>query len=101
MRSHVIQQKVGSTTDPVRLSAGDSLAPAEGSLADGSVAARSVANRSVTGRSVGRARFPGTAPVTSTELWVGVHIFEAVAPAGDSLPTGDSRAGRSVAGQEP
>lgn len=59
MRPHVIHQKVGSTTDAVRLPAGDSFA-----------------GRSVT-RSVARARFPGTAPVTSTELWIGVHLVEA------------------------
>lgn len=64
MRSHVIHQEVGSTTDAVRLPAGDSLA-----------------GRSVT-RSVARARFPGTAPVTSTELWVGVHLVEAAAGQG-------------------
>jgi protein ImuB len=28
---------------------------------------------------VARARFPGTAPVTSTELWVGVHLVETAA----------------------
>lgn len=47
MRPHVIHQKVESTTDAVR---------------------------PVAGRPVARARFPGTAPVTSTELWVGVHL---------------------------
>jgi protein ImuB len=53
MRSHVIHQKVGPTTDAVR----PTVAPAS--------------------RSVTRARFPGTAPVTSTELWVGVHLVDA------------------------
>jgi protein ImuB len=69
MRSHVIHQKVDSTTDSVRphpavVPVGGSLAPAGDSLAD----------RSVTTRPVTRARFPGIAPVTSTELWVGIHL---------------------------
>jgi len=62
MRSHVIHQKVGSTTDAVRPR--PTVVPAGDSLAN---------------RSVARARFPGTAPVTSTELWVGVHLIEAAA----------------------
>jgi len=52
MRSHVIHQKVGSTADAIR-------------------------PRPTAGRPVARARFPGTAPVTSTELWVGVHLVAA------------------------
>ncbi len=58
MRSHVIHQKVAPTTDAVR----PTVVPGGDSLAD---------------RSVTRARFPGTAPVTSTELWVGIHLVEA------------------------
>jgi len=67
-----------------------SLTPAGGSLADRSVAARSPdpapdRSRSRPGRPTSLrtvapgsapARFPGTAPVTSTELWVGVHLIE-------------------------
>jgi protein ImuB len=32
--------------------------------------------KSVPARPVGPARFPGTAPVTSTELWIGMHLIE-------------------------
>ena len=53
MRSHVIHKKVGPATD--------TLHPRP---------------------TIARARFPGTAPVTSTELWVGVHLAEAVAGQG-------------------
>ena len=68
---------------------GDSLAPAGDSLADRSVApdqGRALPSRSpgrpTLLRSVesgtGRTRFPGIAPVTSTELWVGVHLVGSV-----------------------
>jgi protein ImuB len=83
MRPRVIHQQAELASDAVSVArprsvvpAGDSLAPAGDSLAGRSVVP---AGDSLAGRSVARARFPGTAPVTSTELWAGLHLIETAA----------------------
>jgi protein ImuB len=89
MRSHVIHQKAGSTLGE---------APSTGAGRPPGIAAPGTVRRS----GVGLVRFPGTAPVTSTELWVGVHLVEATERPERESPTGtrESPAG-TAAGQEP
>ena len=63
--------------DPDKLAPGSApaTAPNQGRPRSGRSPGRLTSLRSVTPGSA-PARFPGTAPVTSTELWVGVHLIE-------------------------
>jgi protein ImuB len=93
MRSHVIHPKVGSTMGEAP-STGVGRPP--GSAAPGAV------RRS----GVGLVRFPGTAPVTSNELWVGVHLIEATERLATTERPATERSARespagAAAGQEP
>ena len=49
-----------------------------------------------------RGRFPGAAPVTSTELWVGVHLIGSVAPqSSDRQSVRQKSVGQYPVGEEP
>jgi protein ImuB len=63
--------------DPDKLAPGSTpvTAPGQGRPRSGRGPGRLTSLRPVAPRSA-PARFPGTAPVTSTELWVGVHLIE-------------------------
>ncbi len=74
----------------------DTTPPEEASSARPRPAGRLTPRKPVAPRLVPLRRFPGTAPVTSTELWIGVHVSESAgqSPVGQRLELLATRAQR-------
>jgi protein ImuB len=68
------------------LSAATAPAPGQGLLHPGRGLTRPTPLRPVARGPTGPSRFPGTAPLTPTELWVGVHLIGSASGEPDSVP---------------